>query len=33
VRRVAEAHGGTVSVEDAPEGGAIFILTFPHRKK
>ena len=29
VRRVAEAHGGRVSVEDAPEGGAVFILHFP----
>lgn len=33
VRRVAEAHGGRVSVEDAPEGGAVFILHFPHRRK
>lgn len=32
VRRVAEAHGGWVSVEDAPEGGAVFILHFPRRK-
>lgn len=31
VRRVAEAHGGSVSVEDAPEGGAIFTLHFPSR--
>ena len=29
VRRVAEAHGGHVSVEDAPEGGGAFILLFP----
>lgn len=31
VRRVADAHGGRVSVEDAPEGGAIFTLHFPDR--
>ena len=31
VRRVAEAHGGYVTVEDALEGGAIFILHFPRR--
>ena len=29
VRRVAEAHGGKVSVEDAPGGGAVFVLNFP----
>lgn len=33
VRRVAEAHGGRVSVEDAPEGGAVFILHFPRRRR
>jgi two-component system sensor histidine kinase MprB len=29
VRQVAEAHGGTVSVEDAPGGGASFRLAVP----
>jgi len=29
VRRVAEAHGGKISVEDAPGGGAVFVLNFP----
>jgi len=29
VRRVAEAHGGKVSIEDAPGGGSVFILSFP----
>lgn len=29
VRRVAEAHGGKVSVEDAPGGGSVFVLNFP----
>ena len=29
VRRVAEAHGGKVSVEDAPGGGSVFVLSFP----
>jgi len=29
VRRVAEAHGGKVSVEDAPGGGSVFVLRFP----
>ncbi|MCR4379030.1 MAG: HAMP domain-containing histidine kinase [Rhodospirillales bacterium] len=33
VRRVAEAHGGRVSVEDAPEGGAVFILHLPRRRR
>lgn len=32
VRRVAEAHGGRVSVDDAPEGGAIFTLHFIRTK-
>jgi two-component system sensor histidine kinase MprB len=32
VRQVAEAHGGTVSVEDAPGGGALFRLTLPWRR-
>lgn len=29
VRVIAESHGGTVSVEDAPSGGARFILEIP----
>ena len=29
VRRVAEAHGGKISVEDAPGGGSVFVLRFP----
>jgi len=29
VRRTMELHGGTVSVTDAPGGGALFILDFP----
>ena len=29
VQRVAEAHGGTVSVENRPEGGARFSLLLP----
>jgi two-component system sensor histidine kinase MprB len=29
VRQVAQAHGGEVSVEDAPGGGALFRLSFP----
>ncbi len=33
VRRVAEAHGGRAMVEDAPNGGAVFILKFPDRRK
>jgi two-component system, OmpR family, sensor histidine kinase MprB len=31
VRQVAEAHGGTVAVEDAPGGGALFRLALPWR--
>ena len=31
VRQVAEAHGGTVAVDDAPGGGARFRLTLPWR--
>ena len=27
--RIASAHGGTVSVDDAPEGGALFVLDVP----
>jgi signal transduction histidine kinase len=29
VQRVAEAHGGTVNVENRPEGGARFTLLLP----
>jgi two-component system sensor histidine kinase MprB len=29
VRQVAEAHGGWVSVEQAPGGGALFRLALP----
>jgi len=29
VRQVAESHGGSVTVEDAPGGGALFRLTLP----
>jgi two-component system sensor histidine kinase MprB len=31
VRQVAEAHGGTVGVEEAPGGGALFRLALPWR--
>jgi signal transduction histidine kinase len=30
-RGLVEAHGGTISVEDAPEGGAAFTFTLPRR--
>jgi signal transduction histidine kinase len=29
VREVAESHGGTATVEDAPSGGARFVVTLP----
>lgn len=29
VRSIAEAHGGRVRVEDAPGGGALFVITLP----
>jgi len=29
VRQVADDHGGTVDVENAPDGGAVFRLRFP----
>jgi signal transduction histidine kinase len=29
VRQVAESHGGTIAIEDAPSGGARFRLTLP----
>jgi signal transduction histidine kinase len=32
VKRTMEAHGGTVSVGDAPGGGALFTLTFPESR-
>jgi two-component system sensor histidine kinase MprB len=32
VRDVAEAHGGTVTAEDAPGGGALLRLRFPVTK-
>jgi two-component system, OmpR family, sensor histidine kinase MprB len=32
VRDVAEAHGGTVTAEDAPGGGALLRLTLPEEK-
>jgi signal transduction histidine kinase len=28
-RQLAEAHGGSLTVEDAPEGGALFVLCLP----
>jgi two-component system sensor histidine kinase MprB len=31
VRQVAEARGGTVRVDDAPGGGALFRLSLPWR--
>jgi two-component system sensor histidine kinase MprB len=31
VRQVAETHGGTVAVEEAPSGGALFRLALPWR--
>ena len=31
VRNVAEAHGGKVTAQNCPEGGAAFTLTFPRR--
>jgi signal transduction histidine kinase len=31
VREIAELHGGTVTVGDAPEGGALFAMTLPLR--
>ena len=29
VRQVADDHGGTAAVENAPDGGAVFRLRFP----
>ena len=29
VRRIAEAHGGSVAVGDRPDGGAEFVLRLP----
>ncbi|MBI2823497.1 MAG: sensor histidine kinase [Planctomycetia bacterium] len=31
VERIAEVHGGDVTVANCPEGGAAFTLRFPHR--
>ncbi|MCK5546542.1 MAG: HAMP domain-containing histidine kinase [Rhodospirillaceae bacterium] len=33
VKSVAEAHGGSVGVSDAPEGGSVFTISFPHQIK
>jgi len=30
VRRIADAHGATIGVDDAPEGGAVFFIRFPN---
>ena len=32
VKAIAASHGGAVSVEDAPDGGALFVLTLPVRQ-
>ena len=32
VRQVAEAHGGSIAVEEAPGGGALFRLTLPRER-
>lgn len=32
VQRLAQAHGGTITVENAPGGGALFCVTFPALK-
>ncbi|HEU4328877.1 MAG TPA: ATP-binding protein [Roseiflexaceae bacterium] len=31
VRQLVELHGGSVAVGDAPEGGALFVVTLPQR--
>jgi signal transduction histidine kinase len=33
VQRIADAHDGSLSVSNRPEGGAAFMLTFPLRRK
>ncbi|HEU4806731.1 MAG TPA: HAMP domain-containing sensor histidine kinase [Homoserinimonas sp.] len=33
VSAIAEAHGGTVTLDDSPEGGAIFVIRIPFRSK
>ena len=30
-KKIVEEHGGTISIEDAPTGGARFVLRFPTR--
>ncbi len=32
VREFVELHGGEVTIDDAPEGGALFTITLPQRK-
>jgi signal transduction histidine kinase len=29
VRRIVEAHGGTIRVESAPDAGALFVVSLP----
>ncbi len=33
VRHLVELHGGKVSAANRPEGGAVFIVSLPHRRK
>jgi len=33
VQQIVTAHGGLVEVSNAPEGGAVFSLRLPWRKK
>lgn len=33
VRRIADAHGATVGVDDAPDGGSVFYIRFPNLKE